>query len=88
MSCGCSVKFSALDSYAFAHFALRPNARGLVRWLGMNWRGLPMPLRVWFLIRVAYRGHAFDFADGLEQFAGCGCIDRLKAIAEKHGSLV
>lgn len=86
MTCGCSkpsVQFSKLDAYAFAHFGLVPDARGLVTWAGCLWRGLPFPLRVWFVLRVAARGHQVDSVASLEAFTGCGCVDRLKRLTER-----
>lgn len=85
MSCGCTKpRFGKLDGYAFAHFELVPNADGLVRWAGILWRGLPFPLRVWFILRAAARGHQVDAVASLEAFTGCGCIDRLKRLLESR----
>lgn len=47
-----------------------PNGKMLVRWLGVNWRGVPMPLRwklAWMLRKNPMR----------KKLPGCGCIDRL-----------
>lgn len=43
-------------------------------WMGARWRGVPMPVR-W---AIAARG---GMAPG--DFTGCGCLDWLKALAER-----
>lgn len=86
MSCGCSkplVRFNELDAYACAHFGIAPDSSGLVRWARMNWRGVPFPLRLWFVLRIAARGHQIDAVGALERFTGCGCIDSMKTWAER-----
>lgn len=51
-----------------------PDGSGLVRWLGVLWRGVPMPLRIW----LAYR-HGF----APDVWPGCGCLDALKSLSER-----
>lgn len=41
-----------------------PDADGLVRWLGMRWHGVPMPVRLVLAVRL---------------YPGCGCIVPMKA---------
>lgn len=59
-----------------------PDSRGLVRWFWMRWRGVPAPLR-WVLSDpdlCGLLGH--DRPAAIEDFPGCGCIDRLKIWTE------
>jgi hypothetical protein len=86
MTCGCSkpiVRFNELDAYACAHFGISPDPSGLVRWARLNWRGVPLPLRIVFVLRAAIRGHQVDAVAALDAFTGCGCIDRLKRLTER-----
>ena len=45
-----------------------PDRRGRVRWLGIRWRGVPMPLRV-----LVYMSRP-----GTRRLWGCGCVDAIK----------
>lgn len=57
-----------------AGFPREPDAQGRVRWLGVLWRGVPMPLRLWLAYRHGFRPDAWP---------GCGCMDVLKALTER-----
>jgi hypothetical protein len=46
---------------------------GLIRWLGVKWRGVPMPIR--WIMRAVYR-------IPLRKWVGCGCLDRVKRWTE------
>lgn len=43
----------------------------LVRWLGVMWYGVPMPVRLWLRLTHPKRPR-------VGSFGGCGCIKRLK----------
>lgn len=47
---------------------------GLVRWLGVKWRGVPMPIR--WVMRAVYRVP-------LRKWVGCGCLDWIKSHTER-----
>lgn len=47
---------------------------GLIRWLGVKWRGVPMPIR--WVMRAVYRVP-------LRKWVGCGCLDGVKRVYEK-----
>ena len=81
------VRLMPLDTYACQHFKLKPDDRGHFTWKGTRWRGLPLPLRIWFLFRILVRGFDINVAESLDKFGGCGCIDRLKSFTERldHG---
>lgn len=86
MTCGCSkpiVRFNELDAYACAHFGISPDPSGLVHWAGVKWRGVPFPLRVWFVLRIAARGHSIDSVESLGKFTNCGCLDAMKSLTER-----
>lgn len=53
-----------------------PGSDGKLRWLGVKWRGIPYPVRLWLRVR-------HGTATG--KWPGCGCIDRLKTICERVG---
>lgn len=46
----------------------------MATWLGVNWRGTPFPIRLWEFVTKG---------TPLGKDPGCGCIDRLKSLAEK-----
>jgi hypothetical protein len=54
--------------------------RGMVRWLGIRWRGVPYPLR------VRLRRWGVEFKRG--PLPECGCMDRVKAWTEGVGERV
>lgn len=54
-----------------------PSAGGLVRFLGINWRGVPWPVRVWLWATRANHREASAFVASLP---GCGCVDRLRGL--------
>ena len=49
-----------------------PDAAGRIRWAGVTWSGVPMPLRLWWMLRT---GRAVDVGE----WPGCGCVRPLKA---------
>lgn len=53
---------------------------GLVLWLGVYWRGVPYPMRLW---RVAIYRDTRWLA-----LPGCGCIDRVKSVFVRILALV
>lgn len=56
-----------------------PDAEGVVRWWRARWHGVPMPLRLWLILR----GRS---ASGRpEEFAGCGCLVRAKEWLQRLG---
>lgn len=57
-----------------------PGIDGLVRWMGMKWRGQPWPLRVW-LWTTRYNDRDWPVFKG--KFPGCGCIDLFKTWWER-----
>ena len=48
-----------------------PDREGIVRWLGVRWYGVPMPIRVRLMIFA--RQHRSP-----RYYDGCGCVVRLK----------
>lgn len=52
-----------------------PDQAGRVRWMGISWLGVPMPIR-WL---AAALGRERGGIDQVEQLPGCGCVERLKA---------
>ena len=54
-----------------------PDKRGVVRWLGVEWYGVPMPLRWWLMLTG--RSRAMD----PEAWPMCGCMVRLKAWVDR-----
>ncbi len=57
-----------------------PGADGLVRWMGIRWRGQPWPLRIW-LWTTRYNDRDWDAFK--VKIPLCGCIDRLKSLWER-----
>lgn len=47
-----------------------PDKRGRVRWMGLVWFGVPMPIRLWLMARAVI--------PHLKHTAGCGCLVWLK----------
>lgn len=62
----CSVDGRATRGRALCPLGRFPDRLGLVRWLGLRWRGVPWPLRV-----------LDDDLAGVS-LPGCGCVDALK----------
>lgn len=54
-----------------------PSAGGLVRFLGINWRGVPWPVRAWLW---ATRGNHRDPSAFVASMPGCGCVNRLRGV--------
>jgi hypothetical protein len=58
-----------------------PYHNGIVTWLGIDWYGIPYPLRLyviaWRVLAVTSRGETVEVPSP-DVFAGCGCIKRLK----------
>ncbi len=80
MSCGCVVQFGQLDRDVATVLGLRDRG-GIVTWLGIDWYGIPYPLRLyiiaWRVLAVTSRGETVEVPSP-DVFAGCGCIKRLK----------
>jgi hypothetical protein len=79
--CGCQSNIDPATRAALALYGL-PYRDGIVTWLGVDWYGIPYPLRLWIIatraIVLAMRtGEAVNIPDP-DVFAGCGCIKRLK----------
>ena len=53
---------------------LPPQRSTTVRWLGLNWIGVPWPKR----IRIRWPVYVL-------KYQGCGCIKPLKELVSKHG---
>ena len=52
-----------------------------IHWLGMDWLGLPMPVRVGVWVWAAFAGRTDDTLEAfVGRFAGCGCIAALKRL--------
>lgn len=53
-----------------------PDADGIVRWLGVRWYGVPMPLRAlaWLLHARGTR----PLREYVRTYAGCGCVKVLR----------
>lgn len=49
---------------------------GRLTWIGIKWRGVPYPVRLWYRLR-----HGTATA----KWPRCGCIDRLKTLCERMG---
>lgn len=83
MSCGvCDGGLGERDFSAMRYHGLWHKG-GVVRWLGINWYGVPFPLRVLMVVRMRAnlrrRGIAARSARAmLGLYAGCGCIVILK----------
>lgn len=58
-----------------------PDAEGIVRWAGIRWFGVPMPLRV--KLRLWHPRHP-----RLRRWDGCGCVVILKRGTETFGLFV
>jgi len=52
-----------------------PTATGIVRWMGVDWIGVPFPIRAYLYLR---RGDGCSI-EWCNRFEGCGCIDVIKA---------
>lgn len=55
-----------------------PDRQNVVRWMGVRWYGVPMPLRIW--LRIAHPRHPRIF-----RWDGCGCVVVLKRGIETIG---
>jgi len=53
--------------------------RGLIRWLGVLWLGVPWPIRVWL--------HATGRLSDVDALPGCGCVYAVKALSERLTTL-
>lgn len=53
-----------------------PDRENIVRWLGVRWYGVPMPIRLW-----AWATHPKHPRPGT--FSGCGCVKVLKDAATR-----
>ena len=49
---------------------------GVVTWLGVRWHGVPYPARLWVCLREW--AEVGSDAHRPSDFAGCGCVVRLK----------
>jgi len=58
-----------------------PDADGVIRWAGVRWQGVPMPLRV--VLRLWHPRHP-----RLRRWDGCGCVVILKRGTETIGLIV
>jgi len=80
--CGCqSQPMDPATRAVVALYAL-PYRDGIVTWLGVDWYGVPYPLRLWVIasraiVLAATTGEAVNIPDP-DIFAGCGCIKRIK----------
>lgn len=99
MCCGGKKPTSAATVAACSLLGLeKPDALGRVAWLGVCWRGVPAPLRVWLVLRRASERcaegmddmHAARFGKAIAfawkedgAFEGCGCVDVLKRGKER-----
>lgn len=83
MSCpGCQIELGDRDRKVVAYYGLAHRC-GVVRWIGVDWYGVPFPLRliaVWAMHgNLRRRGLASRGRRAmLRLFAGCGCVKRLK----------
>lgn len=78
--CGCQSNIDAPTRAVVALYGL-PYRDGIVTWLGMDWYGVPYPLRLWVIAwRVLANAANGDTVEVPEPsvFSGCGCIKRLK----------
>ena len=82
MSC-CGGPLKEIDRAALAVCGLTADSAGLVVWLGMKWRGVPYPLRLWLLARLAWTDKEPRRFRALREFSQCGCIDRIKRLFSK-----
>lgn len=71
----CSVSMHPLESHINGRtcpLRKHPDANGWIRWCGIRWIGLPLPVRLWLSLR---------FWDALYMDTpGCGCILWLKRL--------
>jgi hypothetical protein len=78
--CGCQSNIDPATRAALALYGL-PYRDGIVTWLGIDWYGVPYPLRLWVIawrvLVVTSRGETMEIPDP-SVFSGCGCIKRLK----------
>lgn len=72
MTCACKGKAPKGEAV--------PEAYGRIVWLGVEWEGLPAPVRFAAWAWRAWR-HGADESpqDFYRRFPGCGCVARLKA---------
>lgn len=78
--CGCQSNIDAPTRAVVALYGL-PYRNGIVTWLGVDWYGIPYPLRLWVIAwRVLANAANGDTVEVPEPsvFSGCGCIKRLK----------
>jgi len=52
-----------------------PDRRGHIRWAGLVWIGVPMPIRWYLWVR---------FGTNTAELPGCGCVRWLKAVWRLH----
>lgn len=77
---GCTIEGRGIKDYVQGgrpcplgkHSAKSP----IVRWLGMAWMGVPMPIRLWLM--VVHTRHPRP-----DSFTSCGCNLRLKTLWDK-----
>jgi hypothetical protein len=50
---------------------------GLIRWLGVQWAGVPWPVRVWL--------HATSKLSAIDSLPGCGCVLAVKTLFQRLG---
>lgn len=84
--CGCQSNIDPATRAVVALYAL-PYRDGIVTWLGIDWYGIPYPLRLWVIARRVFahaaKGEAVDVPDP-SVFSGCGCIKRLKDLVYRQ----
>ena len=78
--CGCQSNTDPATSAVLAMYRL-PFHNGIVTWLGIDWYGIPYPIRLyviaWRVLARAWAGESVEVPDP-SVFSGCGCIKRLK----------
>ncbi len=72
---GCTMELSACPR--------GPDDRGLVRWLGIRWRGVPWPVKMVLSDEVMCGWLGHDRPGRMEDMPGCGCSDRVKGWCER-----
>ncbi len=78
----------SVDEATVIQYRLAFNTRGMVRWLGLWWYGVPMPIRVHAAWKAARSRRAAGKPAKLtratfRKWQGCGCIAILKDLWTK-----
>ena len=56
-----------------------PDKAGIVKWMGVKWMGVPMPIRLWLVL--------LGKVERPDDFTGCGCLVAAKGLLARLAAI-